>query len=101
MIRSCSRFVERLRPTGFVENMPLPLDLYVDDTEIWDLIDKRFIPRDTFREAMKSRARELEAAIRRFMDCGVELARFSVQEHPGESRLCIDGVPRFSWRLAQ
>ncbi len=51
------------------------------------------------RKAIMSRVTEIEAAIERFRDCGVEIERFSIQEHPGETRLCIDGVPRFAWRL--
>ena len=52
-----------------------------------------------FCEAAESRVRELEAAIIRFRDCGVEIERFSIQEHPDMTALCIDGVPRFTWRL--
>jgi hypothetical protein len=49
--------------------------------------------------AIKSRSDEIEAAIHRFRDCGVEIERFSIEERPDETRLCIDGFPRFSWRM--
>lgn len=54
------------------------------------------------RAAFESRERALEAAINRFRDCGVELARFSIVERQGrptETVLCVDGIPRFTWRL--
>jgi hypothetical protein len=55
---------------------------------------------DYVKAACDSRAREIEAAIHRFRDCGVEIERFSIEEHPGpETRLCIDGVPRFIWKM--
>lgn len=55
---------------------------------------------DYIREVSDSRAREIEAAIQCFRDCGVEIERFSVEYHPdNETKLCIDGVPRLSWRL--
>jgi transcriptional regulator NrdR family protein len=54
---------------------------------------------DLVGRAAESRAKEMEAAIVRFRECGVEIERFSVQEHPDESILCVDGVPRFSWRF--
>jgi hypothetical protein len=54
---------------------------------------------DFTREAMMSRVRAIEAAIHRFRDCGVEIERFSIQEWPGETRLCVDGVPRFTCRI--
>jgi hypothetical protein len=51
------------------------------------------------KAASESRARELEAAINRYRDCGVEIERFSIHEHPDRTELCIDDVPRFTWRL--
>jgi len=54
---------------------------------------------DFARYAIESRAREIEAAIGRFRDCGVELARFSIVEWQGATHLCIDGQSRFSWRI--
>ena len=55
---------------------------------------------DYVRAAAESRAKTLEAGIERFRDCGVELARFSIQEHPGGvTHLCVDGVSRLSWRV--
>jgi hypothetical protein len=54
------------------------------------------------KEAMESRATSLERAIQRFYDCGVTLDRMEIQEHrdrPLESVLCVDGVPRFTWRV--
>jgi hypothetical protein len=57
--------------------------------------------RDLTKEAAESRADALEAAIQRFRDCGVDLDRMEIQERPGgvETVLCVDGVPRFTWRL--
>lgn len=52
--------------------------------------------------AVESRTRELEAAIIRFRDCGVEIERFSIVQHidrPNETVLCVDGIPRFTWRM--
>jgi hypothetical protein len=59
------------------------------------------IVNDFVRKASESRASEIESAIHRFMDCGVELARFSIEEHPDGcgTSLCVDGVPRFAWVL--
>jgi hypothetical protein len=54
---------------------------------------------DYVKLAAESRARELEAAINCFRECGVEIERFSIQEHPDMTALCIDGVPRFTWRI--
>lgn len=51
------------------------------------------------REAALSRAREIEAAIERFRECGVELARFSIVERDGVTYLCVDAVARFSWQI--
>jgi transcriptional regulator NrdR family protein len=52
------------------------------------------------KRAAESRATAIEAAIHRFRDCGVEIERFSIQEHSDmTTMLCIDGVPRFSWRI--
>jgi hypothetical protein len=51
------------------------------------------------RYAAESRAREIEAAIERFRECGVELARFSIVEKDGVTYLCVDGVARFSWQI--
>jgi hypothetical protein len=54
---------------------------------------------DYIKAAVESRAREIEAAIDRFRDCGVEIERFSIMElENGVTHLCVDGVPRFSWR---
>lgn len=50
------------------------------------------------KAASESRSREIEAAIHRFRDCGVEIERFSIMYlDNGITHLCIDGVPRFSW----
>lgn len=57
---------------------------------------------DFMKEAMKSRHSSLEQAVQRFYDCGVSLDRMEIQEHrerPLESVLCVDGIPRFTWRL--
>lgn len=51
------------------------------------------------QEAANSRAKFLEATARCFADCGVALARMSIQEYPDESRFCVDGVARASWKL--
>jgi hypothetical protein len=54
---------------------------------------------DYVRLAAKSRAEALEAAINRFRECGVEIERFSIMDlENGLTHLCVDGVPRFSWR---
>ncbi len=54
--------------------------------------------RHLLKAAMESRAREIEAAIQRFRDCGVEMERFSIQDQPnGMTHLCVDGVRRFTW----
>jgi hypothetical protein len=50
------------------------------------------------RLASESRARELEAAVSRFRDCGVEIDRFSIEEHPDKTVLCVDGQPKFTWK---
>jgi hypothetical protein len=54
---------------------------------------------DHIRTAQASRDREIEAEIHRFRECGVEIERFSLQEYPDETLLCVDGVPRFSWSM--
>lgn len=57
---------------------------------------------DYVKAAAESRAVALEAAINRFRDCGVEIERFSIivhQERPNETVLCVDGIPRFTWRM--
>lgn len=51
------------------------------------------------KAAAESRAHELEAAIHCFRECGVEMERFSIEEWPDATRLCVDGVPRFIWRI--
>lgn len=52
------------------------------------------------RAAAESRAREIEAAINRFRDCGVEIERFSIEERSDmTTMLCIDRIPRFTWRI--
>lgn len=50
---------------------------------------------DYVMEATNIRVREIEAAITRFRDCGVELSRFSIEERSGATHLCVDGVSRF------
>lgn len=57
------------------------------------------LPLNFVKLAAESRARELEAAIQRFRDCGVELARFTIQERGEVTHLCVDGVSRFNWRV--
>lgn len=57
---------------------------------------------DYVRAAVESRDREMESAINRFRECGVEIERFSIQtyqDRPTETALCVDGIPRFTWRL--
>lgn len=55
---------------------------------------------DNVKAASGRRARELEAAINRFRDCGVEIERFSIEENPYSiTVLCVDGKPRFGWRI--
>lgn len=57
---------------------------------------------DYVKAAADSRASALEAAINRFRDCGVEIERFSIQtyqDRPNETVLCVDGIPRFTWRF--
>lgn len=68
----------------------------------WDSAGERdWGIRDITRRAAESRAREIEAAIVRFRECGVEIERFSLIERAGEiaTTLCVDGIPRFTWRL--
>lgn len=51
----------------------------------------------------ESRAKSLEQAIQRFVDCGVTLDRMDIREdrrQPFVSVLHVDGLPRFTWRLA-
>ncbi len=56
---------------------------------------------DFVKMAAESRARAIESAIIRFRDCGVEIERFSIEEHPHGTRtvLCVDGIPRFTWQI--
>lgn len=52
------------------------------------------------KAATESRAREINAAIHRFRECGVEIERFSIEQRPDmTTKLCVDGIPRFSWRI--
>jgi hypothetical protein len=54
---------------------------------------------DYVRQTVERRAREIEAAIGRFRDCGAALARFSIVEHGDTTHLCVDGVSRFSVKV--
>lgn len=83
------RFVHATRPQG-----PLSMQDAV-------ALCARMDGRNLAKEAAESRADALEAAIQRFRDCGVDLDRMEIQERRGvpESVLCVDGVPRFTWRL--
>lgn len=57
---------------------------------------------DFVKAAAENRARALEAAINRFRDCGVEIERFTLEEHTNcTTVLCVDGIPRFTWRFDQ
>lgn len=56
---------------------------------------------DFMNEAMQSRFQTLEAAIQRFVECGVTLDRMKIVEFQDHSAsvLCVDGVGRFIWRM--
>jgi hypothetical protein len=57
---------------------------------------------DYVTAAAESRAIALEAAINRFRDCGVEIERFTLEEHPNcVTKLCVDGIPRFTCALTK
>jgi hypothetical protein len=59
--------------------------------------------REFLKAAIESHNRTIEDAIHRFRDCGVEFERFSIvtrHNEPGVTHLCIDGVSRFSVRIA-
>lgn len=76
-------------------------DAYANGAEDYaDFLDEpNSLMHDYVKAAQDSRVREIDAAIRRFRECGVEIERFSIQEHPDETLLCVDGIPRFSWHM--
>lgn len=52
--------------------------------------------------AIQSRNSEIEAAVQRFRECGVEIERFSlVTALDGSVHLFVDGVDRSSWRIGR
>ncbi len=53
------------------------------------------------KRAEESRVYQIDAAIHRFRECGVEIERFSIMNSADYSSttLCVDGIPRFQWTL--